>query len=115
MLTLLINLIIAAIILTIIWYVLAMIPGIPDTVKKLGLDKAVLHRMTSSATSETKIVQPDSKQIDSWLKLGAYALFSDENDEASRRFCEVSECLSSASTLSSHPDLAQVPKSPLSV
>ena len=81
--------------------------------KKLGLDKAVLHRMTSSATSETKIVQPDSKQIDSWLKLGAYALFSDENDEASRRFCEVSACLSSPSTLNSHPDFALVPKLPL--
>ncbi|GAM18730.1 hypothetical protein SAMD00019534_019050 [Acytostelium subglobosum LB1] len=58
--------------------------------KKLGLDRAVLTKMTttntSSTTATTKEEVPDKDTIDSLLKYGVYAIKDDDN--ASEKFYE---------------------------
>jgi len=67
--------------------------------KKLGLDHALLNQLDQSDTKLDKSsggisgdqparAKPKSSDVDALLRNGAYGLFSEENDEASRKFCE---------------------------
>lgn len=58
--------------------------------KKLGLDHAVLTQIDSSLEKETDTpkVKPKGTEIDALLRNGAYGLFKDEDDDASRSFKE---------------------------
>ncbi len=54
--------------------------------KKLGLDRAVLSKIDAGSIQSGR--GEAAKQIDKWLRHGAYALFSEDGDEASRNFCD---------------------------
>jgi hypothetical protein len=57
--------------------------------KKLGLDQAVLSNINNEFSDKNqKAPQLDKQAIDALLKYGAYDLFSKEDDEASKKFCE---------------------------
>lgn len=58
--------------------------------KKLGLDHAVLSQIDSSTEKETDTpkLKPKGSEIDALLRNGAYGLFKDEEDDASRSFRE---------------------------
>jgi SNF2 family DNA or RNA helicase len=58
--------------------------------KKLGLDHAVLSQFDSSSEKDTDSakVKPKGPEIDALLRNGAYGLFKDEDDDASRSFKE---------------------------
>lgn len=56
--------------------------------KKLGLDRAILQRQSSSGSGESSSAAPSSlskAEVENLLKKGAYCML---DDEESRAFCE---------------------------
>eukprot|EP00941_MAST-03F_sp_MAST-3F-sp1_P003065 g3065.t1 len=54
---------------------------------KLGLDKAVLSNVNDGKKNAAKM-KLSTKEVDGLLKRGAYSLFQDEADAASKQFCD---------------------------
>jgi chromodomain-helicase-DNA-binding protein 7 len=84
--------------------------------QKLGLDQAVLTTVGETGGEESAVAKAESvRRVDELLRVGAYDLFSEENETSAQQFCEedIDQILQRRTTTIQH-DTAQNVSNPFS-